>query len=234
MIAIDHRGQGFSSRMSKNPLIGHIDKFENYAWDLISIVEDFKAKKKYHSCLLVGQGMGAIVGLKGVLTSKELFNGAILSSPTFRFRMKKIASIFGLPLLKIANLLGLGQSPLLSKKFTEEETTCQMRSSAHQYFENLFPQTRLKGPSVRWFCEASDSSRKVMKRARELKIPILLMQAGKDHLTCLKHQNHFVQVLQNGRMVRLKESRHQIFQEVDPIRTRAMVQVTNFLEKVQE
>ncbi len=241
VVVIDHRGQGFSSRMTRNPLIGYIDRFENYTHDLIHIVENFKSEKHYRASVLLAHGMGTIIGLKAILENRNLFDGTILSSPIFKLRIKKVPEFMCLLFLQIVHLLGFGQKSLFYNGFGDIDcsfednrvTNCRRRFQTHRHFETAFPQTRLGSPSIKWLYEVMKNARKVFKRAKELRVPILLMQAGRDQFVCHKRQDHFARVVQNSRVIRLKESRHEIFQEVDFIRGRAIVQVRKFLEEIQ-
>ena len=240
IIVIDHRGQGFSSRIIDDPLIGHINKFENYTDDLTYVVENYKKAKNYSACILLGHSMGGLIGLRAILGNPRLFDGVILSGPMLKLKIKRIPDFISLIFLKMAILLGFGRWPL-HHYFADREdsfednllTNCQQRFDAHRYCEAIFPQTRLGIPSIKWLYEIVNNGRKVMRRAKELDVPILLMQAGKDQIVCPQHQDHFARKLPNGRVVRLKESRHEIFQEVDFIRSRAMMQVRKFLTEIQ-
>ncbi len=240
IVVLDHRGQGLSSRPNSNASVNHIDKFEDYTEDFAAIVGTFKLRKKYSTCILLGQDVGCLIGLQAILKEGRLFDGAILSSPAFGFHLGMIPEVLALALLKILQWPGLAARPLpgkycpLIRSFERNQgTTCRRRFSLHRYFEKLYPQVRFRSPSVRWFYQTMKNARQVLTQAKSLKLPILLMQAGEDRLSRRDLQEDFSQAVQNSRLIRLKEGRHEIFQEVDFIRGRALVQVRKFLREIR-
>ena len=237
---LDHRGQGLSSPPRLNSPANHIEKFESYADDLISLVQDLQSQKNYNTCIFLGQDVGCLIGLSAMLKESHLFDGAIFSAPAFKLNMGMIPETVMLIFLKTLQILRFGKMPFqnkycrLGKLFENHPTTgCHRRLLLHRYFEKLYPQVRLRPPSVKWFYEVIKSSRKMFGQIKNLRIPILVMQAKRDHLSCPEFQERFSGTVQNSRLIRLKEGHHEIFQEVDFIRGRAVVQVRKFLREIR-
>ncbi len=239
-MVLDHRGQGLSSPPRLNFPANHIEKFESYADDLISLIKDSQSQKSYNTCIFLGQDVGCLIGLDAMLREDRLFDGAIFSAPTFKLNIGTIPEIIMLTFLKILQYLGLGERPFqnqycrLGKLFKHNSAMGHHRRILqHRYFEKLYPQTRFHPPSVKWFYEVIKNSRKIFGQIKNLRTPILVMQAGRDRLSCPEFQERFSGTVQNSRLIRLKEGHHEIFQEVDSIRGRAVVQVRKFLREIR-
>ena len=239
-MVLDHRGQGLSSHPRLNSSANHIEKFESYTDDLISLVKDLQLQKSYNTCIFLGQDVGCLIGLDAMLKEDHLFDGAIFSAPTFKLNMGIIPETIMLIFLKVLQCLGFGERPFqnkycrLGKLFENNSATgCHRRLLLHRYFEKLYPQVRFHPPSIKWFYEVIKNSRKMFGQIKNLRMPILVMQAGRDRLSCPEFQERFSGTVQNSRLIRLKEGHHEIFQEVDFIRGRAVVQLRKFLREIR-
>mgnify|MGYP000563105068 CR=1 FL=1 len=71
-----------------------------------------------------------------------------------------------------------------------------------------------------------------MRDKSAYKCPMLLIQADQDTIVCNEAQNKFAHEVENCRIIRLKECRHEILQESNSIRNRALVQITQFLKNL--
>ena len=239
ILIIDHRGQGFSSRLIANPLVGYIDSFNDYVDDFNFFLKKVTDKKEYNKRILLAHSMGTIIGLKGILRDQDFFQGAILSSPMLKINTRKFPELFSYVVLKVLGVLGFSQKRLYGKPgdsampFVENRVTSSRdRYFLARLFERYYPQTRMGPPSIQWLAEGIKASRDVYKRAKEIKIPMLMLQAGKDKLVMNARQDRFVRKATNTRIVKMPESKHEILQESDAIRNRALVQVNKFLQEI--
>ena len=58
---VDNRGMGFSSRLSDNPQMVHVDKFSDYVDDLKQFVDRVVKKKKHRKVFFVSHSMGGLI-----------------------------------------------------------------------------------------------------------------------------------------------------------------------------
>lgn len=75
------------------------------------------------------------------------------------------------------------------------------------------------GASYNWTKEASDATKEITKKenASKVEIPILLFQAGKDTYVNSEGQNKFAEGSKNCKIIKVENSRHEIYLEKDEI-----------------
>ncbi len=238
ILVLDHRGQGFSERYHNCPENGYIENFQDYIDDFRTVVDHFKERKHYQKTHLLAHSMGAAIGLAALLRDHTLFQGMILCSPMLKIKTLGIPAFMAKFILLISEKIKLGHRPLYKKLsdvrggFTDNpKTSCWERYHHHLEMDLKHPQIKIGPPTLKWLSENLSLSRGVFKERKKLKLPILLMQAEEDSLVCSKAQDRFAHEVENCRIIRLKNSRHEILSESNDIRNRAFVQIEKFLKE---
>jgi len=245
IVVVDHRGQGFSERFASVGNFGHIENFSDYASDLQSIADHFKERKvelgsKYEKTLVLAHSMGSSAALLSQIKNSEFCDGMILASPMVRVLVGPVPSPIAKIILNLIRLTFMrhrcvkGAAKRETSLIFEENilTQCEQRFSHFRKLEKRHPQIKCGPPTFLWLGEAVGLTRSLFKEASKLEVPILVMQAQNDQLVCNKAQDKLMLRLKNGRMIRLKESRHEILQERSSIRNRAFVQIHKFLKEI--
>lgn len=240
IIVVDHRGQGLSERFFGVDGYGHVERFQNYSNDLIAVVDHFKDKKSYKKTLGLAHSMGGAIALNAQISNKDLFSGLILSSPMLKIVSRKIPEPLAAMTLNILGKSPLNTKPLFKKRESKDQralfeanlnTGCLQRFSFHRELEKRHPQILIGPPTYGWLREAARLTRSIQKGKKNLDIGILLMQAEEDEIVCNRTQDRFAHEVNNCRLIRLKEARHEVLQERDSIRNRALVQIHKFLKE---
>ncbi len=172
-MAIDWRGQGLADRATGDPLIGHVDHFDDFQRDVDIMVETSKAQNLPKPFYLLGHSMGGAIGLRA------LFNGlpviaAGFSAPMWGIGMtpaqKPLAWTLG-PFLKAIGM-GKSRTPMTSAEtyvmtapFDDNQLTTDRAMwdlMVHQ--AKTHPELTLGGPSISWLLggmrECRDLARK--------------------------------------------------------------------------
>jgi len=101
-----------------------------------------------------------------------------------------------------------------------------------EYGEN--PAAKLGGPSVLWVRLAQEAGKTARKNAADVKIPVLLLQAGDDTMVKAAGQLEFRDRLNETRpglcrLERIEGARHEIFMESDLYRQPAFGLTLDFI-----
>lgn len=241
ILIIDHRGQGLSERQNGVSDHIHIENFDDYVEDLQFIYEHFKEHKSYKTKHILAHSMGGAIALRHIQKyGKDIWDGILLSSPMLKIKSKTIPLFLGQWILKFYTLIGRRLNPIWkrevqdSKRVFEENnvTHCPHRFSWARRMEVLHPHILSGAPTIQWLKESISVGQKVLKDKTLYKKPILLIQADQDVVVCNEAQNKFAHEVENCRIIRLKDCRHEVLQEVNSVRNRALVQITQFLKNL--
>lgn len=189
---IDHRGQGLSDRLSVNPQQGHVERFSDY-------VDDFAAMMQYLNVMyadipkyLLAHSMGAAIASLYLLKYPHAIERAAFTAPMFGIQLGKKPKWFVKWVIHVGALLNRVVSPnqpwyvkdagdYHAVPFADNELTHS--AARYQVFRELYeaePRLQLGGPTYQWVAQAFCAIHEIQQRARELQLPLLIIQAGGD------------------------------------------------------
>lgn len=172
--APDMRGHGLSEGKK-----GHVDKFSDYIDDLEVLRKKIDSERPSKCDLkggniLIGHSMGGLIALRYALDHPEGLSAVVVSGPLLKLAipvpawkesmgrfMSKILPKFSMPNELDPNLLS--HDPQVAPKYENDPLVNHMVSS-------------------RWFTEATAAMDDVLKRAGNMKMPILVMHGSDDQL----------------------------------------------------
>lgn len=251
--AIDHRGQGFSSRyLKKKPQKGHITDFSLYVDDFKAFVDtvvlqDQKCSNKNDLYLLAHSMGGAIAA--AYLTNEGVnspFNKAILSSPMLKINLK------GLPeaviLLTTApcafaesvfcEAYVVTKAEFENKIFEDEDnnlTRSLNRFNFNMHLFRTFSQTRLGAPTTKWVRESilADLNLRRPEVVKKLATPVRIYQAGDDTVVENSGQDEFYGYVdpELRSIKKFPGSQHEILMERDEVRNAAIEDMVEYFQK---
>jgi lysophospholipase len=238
----DHRGQGFSSRLLADPMIGHVEEFDDYVADLKTFFDDQVKPTGHRRHVLLSHSMGGCIAAMYLEKHQRDFDRAILSSPMFEPRLPvQEASVFA---VSAADTVGLGDLyipgghrydhlrtfDIATNEFTHSQTRWQIAWDEY----NAEPSTRLGSPSLHWVRVAYAAGRTAQDRASRIVVPVLLLQAGADSIVVPEAQNRFNTRLNYAHpdtctLVQIPRARHEMFIEADEYRSPALDRILAFI-----
>ena len=234
--AIDHRGQGLSSRTTANPHQGHIDKFSTYVDDFSYFMNIIVIPKQHSALFLVAHSMGSAIGTLYVETHPQIFKAAIFSAPMYgiklpvsqgfiRWLAKKLDTTSD---IKEPNYI-LGGKNYTPEKFANNDLThSQLRYNHYLTLYKMQPKLQLGSPTNHWLIESIDVLEKTIQAAKNSAVPILILQAGEDTIIDNAAQDRAVGNL--CQLINIPNARHEIFMEQDESRNMALTALVDFLQ----
>ncbi len=229
----DWRGQGGSSRPLPNPFKGHIWDFAEYDKDVTRFMKDVVLPDCPPPFIALAHSMGGAIMLRNAGQRGSWFERMILVAPMISIDSRKA----GYPdwavrtYAETACLVGLGSAyvpggndlPAERQAFESNELTSDKeRFMRNKSVLEVAPNLGLGSATVGWLraaCRATARLRESEFAAR-VEVPMLLLAAGNDRIVSTRAIEEFGVRLKVGTHILLPGSRHEILQEVDPIRQR--------------
>ncbi len=238
----DHRGQGLSGRLTDDPQIGHINEFNDYVLDMEHMVELFDLDK-YPTRHLVAHSMGGTIATRYIETHPQHpFTAMALSAPMFGIHLpwylKPVASLIS-QLLTAFNpkpVYAPGHQAYYPKPF--EANPLSQCLPRYQWFRQLYenkPELKLGGPSTRWVWQSLMAAKQSIQLTRQIKIPLLLMQAGEEAIVSNAAQIKFIKKLARTNhkcgFTIIHGARHELLFEQDQYRNQALDTLLSFFNQ---
>ena len=232
----EHRGHGFSDRKVANDEMVHIDSYEEYVQDLHEVVTKLVSPRNRY---LLAHSMGGAIAVRYLEEYPEDFERVILTSPMCGMRTGKFPKWIARDISRMMKKLGKGEDFAMGQHGFRDtptfETSSAMSRARYMFFYNMRLQNmnyRTYGGSFSWVYASLTITKRMMKKKELSKIscPILLFQAGKDHMVDNEAQNRFLELVPQCRMIRISESKHEIFNGNETCRQRFYREVFSFLE----
>lgn len=235
----DHRGHGYSQRNTIDRCKVHQQSYDEYVQDLhILITKIVRKEKKDRRLVLYGHSMGGAIAALYLEEHPEIFNCAILSSPMLEIDFGKTPPT-------------IAWWVMLFKKFTHteeeyvsghgpfdgipqfESSSCLSKARYEDIFSKRVQDEKYQtyGASHAWTLASIRAVRKLLKHAKNVKVPVLLFQAGKDTTVKAGGQLVFAKRSGNTRLVVITESKHEIYNADSKIREEYYAEIFAFLKK---
>ena len=255
--AYDHRGQGFSGRMTSNPHMGHVDSFEDYVEDLKTFVSTVVEKQNHDKLFLLSHSMGAAVASIHIARHQADFDAAVLSSPMHTPSSGKLPSSVGCAGVTFTrslrdffiSLLGweprylLGTGDYKRPAFQGSKLThSEVRHEKYRDIYDEHPTIQIGGPTTHWASNACKGGELARESAADILIPVLVLQAGDDIAVNTDGQDEFCENINEGLRNEcaggkphvLEGAYHELFMEADIYRIPALTLTLDFLEEQLE
>jgi lysophospholipase len=242
VLGYDHRGQGRSTRLLKDPQIGHVEQFDDYIEDLHLIQSKVTALLPDNK-LLLAHSMGGAVASAYLAKYPRVFKAAALSAPMHAPNTELVfGAKDGCYLQQVLGwtcpdcYAGFADSPYENSAFTGNMYShSEVR---YQGFRTLFreqAELQLGGPSWQWLGQACDISDQMPDIAAQIKVPVKIVQAGADVAVRSEAQDLFCKNLgaycADGAVFRIENARHEILFEADQYRTPALTEILRFYQQ---
>lgn len=237
----DHRGQGLSDRLVQDSDIGHVYEFDDYVRDLANVVQHF-ALEGYQQRHLVSHSMGGAIATRYLQTyPHHPFDKLVLSAPMFGINLPWYLSPVAIAVSQILTAVyptptyAPGHQPYYAKPF--EDNPLSQSKARYHWFRQLYadkPELQVGGPSTRWVWQGLMATKQCLQMTRQLKIPVLLLQAGNDRIVSNQAQNQFYKKLcktnKNSQMITIDGAQHELLFEQDQYRNQALDALFRFLQ----
>jgi lysophospholipase len=232
---MDLRGQGENARLTSLHDLGYVDEFEDYVSDLETFVERVQAERKGSKLFFLAHSTGGAIGVHYMARHPKVFDAAVLSSPMFGINTGEVSENYAYwgSLWKV--ITGYGAYPVdgLDKYQFDPDLTVDrslVTSSEARWKEGReivreHPDLALGGPSYRWLFQALKATFSITSLGARMERPVTILSAGKDAIVRTRRYDDFCAYRPNLCTVvsaPFADSQHEILQERDPIRDKAL------------
>lgn len=220
---VEHRGHGFSDRSVSDISMVTVNSFDDYVSDLDMFIREIVMKREGRRPLyLYGHSMGGAIAALYLEKHPEVFTKAVLSSPMIEMLYGNFSHFAVEAILFVASVLNWNDKYLPSQTpYTDEyyfESSCCLSKARYDYIYKCKVEEeryRTNGATYRWCRAGRKASKYIKKHAQEIKIPVLLCQAGKDYLVSNAAEDEFIAKLPQGIKKVYPDSKHEIFNADD-------------------
>ncbi|SEL80559.1 lysophospholipase [Colwellia chukchiensis] len=239
-VVIDHRGQGLSTRLTRNRLQGYVAQFDHYAQDLQQLLAQVLPAKypaHHQQSFMLAHSMGGAIALRYLQLYPNQVKAVSLTSPMIAIKSAGLPIAVAKFFVKMGNQLNqwlsdtpwyfIGQSDNNSTSFADN----RLMHSAERYqrFQNLYqqqPELKLGGVTFHWLAQAIDTNDKLFMALDKLSMPIQVLQAGDEVIVDNAAQDAFCQQLHamyphscpDGKAITLAGAYHELLFEADQYR----------------
>lgn len=236
--AFDWRGQGGSGRLADGD-VGHVEDFGTLVADLAAFWREWRTGEGPH--VVVAHSMGGFLVLRAL--AERLIDPAavVLVAPMLGLR-NPLGSRIGGALARL--IAGRGDPARAAWRQPEEPRAVRARQRRLTHDLARFaderrcyardPALRLGPPSWRWVARAFAETAllRADPRLASITTPVLMLVADADRLVDPHAARRVAARLPDAELVRFgRESAHEILREVDPVRTRALALIDDFVDR---
>ena len=230
----DHRGQGLSGRMTKDPDMGYIDNFQNYIDDMKHFYDQFIDTKDHKKIFLLAHSMGGAIGMTYLEQFPKDFKAAAFSSPMLGLSSFQCAfvGIFAGKKPKYAPTQGKYKKVAFKKN---QITGSQIRYNRIQEAFTEEPQARLGGATYQWVNSSCKQFKYMNSRIANIETPFILFSADHEQIVNTgAHQKFVEKAKAMGKSCSaflVENAQHELLVEKDPQRIGTMNQILKYFEK---
>ncbi|MEY8689085.1 MAG: bifunctional alpha/beta hydrolase/class I SAM-dependent methyltransferase [Leptothrix sp. (in: b-proteobacteria)] len=211
---------------------GHSPGERGEAPDFATLVEDLEAFVAHihrrhgiapQDMVLVANSVGAVIAATWLHDHAPAIRGLVMAAAAFEI---KLYIPFAMPGLK----LGLGFNPALQvTSYIRAGMLTHSHAQATAYDADPLIAKQI---SARVLVDMAGTARRIVRDAGAIDTPVLMLAADQDYVVKLGPQREFFEGLSSPlkRFVQLRECRHAIFYESDPVRREAVDHCRAFID----
>lgn len=220
---VDHRGHGKSTKVELDD-IGkvYVKDYSEYVSDYHEFVHRVvKPLSKTDKLILLGHSMGGCISSLYLSKYPEDFSLAVLSSPMHRMSFK------GRPMWQVKLIMTVaailkwdkryvpGQGPFIPGNWFERSSTLSfVRWEYAQNARLACDDYKTFGGTFAWIRASIKATKRLFKGLDNIKIPILLLEAGKDTMVDNSAHDEFADRVPTTKTLVFPNSKHEIFNSV--------------------
>ena len=239
--SFDWRGQGGSGRLTRNPLVGHINDLLIMINDLAAIWSELTLRTPGPH-VVVAHSMGGHLALRALVEHRIDPVAAVLVAPMLGLNADplppRVAAVVASVMARICSperpawrsnerpSLGISRQKLLTHSLE--------RYADEIWWGKTHPELVLGPPSWQWLRAAYRSTLGSFApgRLEGVEVPSLLLCADHDRLVRPRAIHEAAARMRGARLVRFgAEAAHELLREADPVRHRVFAEIDMFLKE---
>lgn len=215
----EHRGHGKSDRAVDDLSKVYVENFDEYVRDFAGFVREIVKKERGNKkFILYAHSMGGAIGALVLEEYPHLFDCAILTSPMLKMRYNGMPEIAACFLKLYAMLFPVGKKYVPGQKAfdgqREADYGCCTSGARYEYMfrkREKNERFRMNGATYGWSIGAMNAVKKLQRNVSRVDIPVLLLQADNDMVVNNKGQNRFAKASKKVILIKIPNSRHEIY-----------------------
>ena len=226
---LDWRGQGGSTRLTWNPLKGHIRDFAEYEEDLAHFMKAAVLPDCPAPFYALGHSMAAAVLFRVSTKRGCWFSRMVVTAPMVRIARLPMSDRICEGLADGLTTLGFGRLAVPGDTSRHRQDPPfegnLLTSDRERFLRNVSvlevaPQLAVEVPTVGWLNAALQTVDRIdsEKFAPRVRVPVLMLSANDDRIVSNRAVETLATRLKVGSQIVLRGSRHEIMQERDDIR----------------
>lgn len=235
----DWRGQGGSQRLLSDPRKGHIRRFDDYAQDLRTVVDEMSARGCPKPYFALAHSMGGTALLIALARGETRFARGFLCAPLVAIHPSKtprgasaLAEILCLGGFATAYVPGGGATSVMTKPF--EGNFLSSDPQRYQRTGDIIsaaPQYAIGDPTVGWVRAAYRAIAEFdrMDFGFRIETPLLFVLAGGDTLVSTSASAALADRVKGAASITIPYARHEIMMEQDQYRDQLMAAFDAFI-----
>lgn len=232
----DHRGQGLSGRMTKDPEMGYIDTFQFYIDDMKYFYDNILKKADHKKKYLLAHSMGGAIGITYLEQNPNDFSAAAFSSPMLGFDpfICMIASILTGKEIKYA----LGQSIYKENELIFEKNDLTGSEIRYNRTNEAFAKekkARLGGATYQWVSNSCQHFDYIFSNINNIQTPFILFSADNETVVNPKaHETFMEKAKELGKTCEaflIENAQHELFMEKDEQRIKTINHTLKYFER---
>lgn len=235
---MEHRGHGRSGMLGiEDETQIHVEDFKDYVEDFRKFVDEVVVKETGDDDLfLYAHSMGGAIGSVFLIDYPEYFDAAILNAPMMTVHTGNVPLFLAKIIANAADLIGLGGKYVPGRtsyktSFIEDSGTTSVDRFA--FSSNMIENNKVLqrgGPSLKWLKNSLSIGKYISNEynASKVEIPIRLFQAENDDFVKEKGQNLFSKYAKDCTLIKVENSKHEIYKEQDHIAKDIIESVISF------
>jgi len=241
VFALDHRGHGKSHRDTENLSLVHIGKFQDYVDDLDLFIRKIVRPNAVNLPLyLYAHSMGGGIGATYLSQHPVTFRRAVLNAPMIAPKTDWFPLWLAEATAAIITLFGSGKKRVYAfgeydenESFEDSAGTSEARFDYYRQKRLRYRHLRTSAPTYGWLWQSAGVCRWLLHRGHcaTVQAPVLLFQAEKDDYVRARPQKKYVQKIPHGELVRIAESKHEIYSSPNPVLQPYLDQILSFFAK---
>lgn len=239
LYSMDHRGMGFSERILPDRLKMHVEHFDDYLQDVRTFLDTVVKAGQPERLFVLGHSTGSLIAALYLENYPEEFQAGVLSSPLFElnagpapgFALRALARLFDGP--GRHEQYSLGQKNIKRLPF-EKNTISHSYPRWSLWEQEIIPNSeaiQFGGVTNHWIRESLMAGHRAVRGAKQIKVPVLLLQAEQDSTTKARAQDRFCRRAPLCRKVLMRGAGHEILIEEEDIRAAAIAHIKAFLNE---
>lgn len=239
---MDHRGMGFSTRLTSNPQQVHVETVDDYVEDLRMFVEEVVRPSTHEKNYVFAHSMGGLVTALYLQKYPNQIHAAVFSAPLFQLNTGSIPEKWALSLTRSEIKKGNGKKYAMTQgdtsfekasNFKKQKTThCLKRWKKKTANWEKFPILLQGGSTNQWVYSVLEKTFSLREGGwKEMPVPSFILQSSHDAYVINRGHETVCKQAKTCQMKQYPNTYHELYLELDRVRTEVLHDSLRFLEQ---